>query len=78
MAKLDLAACDTVLVRGKSLVANCIDTVGEVMVLELDKVALVDLDWLTLEYARDTVVSVVEAKRDKGRGARAVDEDISA
>ena len=76
-AKLDLAAGDTVLVRGKRLIANHIDAVGEVMVLELDEVALVDLDRLTLKHTRDTVISIVKAERDKGRGARTVDEDVS-
>ena len=47
------------------------------MVLELDEVALIDLDRLTLEHARDAVIPIVKAKRDKGRGARAVDEDVS-
>ena len=47
------------------------------MVLELDEVTLVDLDRLTLKHAGDAIISVVKAKRNKGRGARAVDEDIS-
>lgn len=76
--ELDLAACDTVLVRGKGLVANCIDAVGEVMVLELDEVTLINLDRLTLEYARDAIIPIVKAERDKRRGARAIDEDVFA
>ena len=47
------------------------------MVLELDEVTLVDLDRLTLKHAGDAIISVVKAKRNKGRGARAVDEDVS-
>ena len=77
-AELDLAACDTVLVRGKGLVTNRIDAVGEVMVLELDEVTLINFDRLTLEHARDAVIPIVKAKGDKRRGARAIDEDVSA
>ena len=76
-AELDLAAGNTVLIRGKSLVANRIDAVGEVMVFELDKITLINFDRLTLEHARDAVIPIVKAERNKGRGARAVDEDVS-
>ena len=48
------------------------------MVLELDEVTLINFDRLTLEHAGDAVISIVETERNKGRGARAVDEDVSA
>lgn len=48
------------------------------MVLKLDEVTLINLDRLTLEHARDAVIPIVKAERNKGRGARAVDEDVSA
>ena len=47
------------------------------MVFELDEITLINFDRLTLEHARDAVIPIVKAKRDKGRGARAVDEDVS-
>lgn len=48
------------------------------MVLELDEVTLINLDRLTLEYARDAIIPIVKAERDKRRGARAIDEDVFA